>query len=156
MVGFPGETEEEFQELVDFVKKVPLDQIGMFKFSLEKEAYAAKLDGQIGEEEKERRLGILAAAQHKTVKKRNKGMIGRKLKAIVEGPHPDSPYLLSARHQGQCPDIDGRIIINDARHGGDKGKIYEVEITDVAGYDLIGRTLAPAGGGKACKKLNLL
>ena len=53
MVGFPGETEEEFEELIDFVQKTPLDHVGIFKFSLEKEAYAAKLEPQISEEVKQ-------------------------------------------------------------------------------------------------------
>lgn len=150
MVGFPGETEEQFNELVDFVKKAPLDQIGIFKFSLEKEAYAANLPDQIGEKEKERRFQILAQAQQKALAKRNKAMIGKRVTAFIEGMHPESKLLLSARHAGQCPEIDGQIIINDARNGAGLGQLYEVEITDAAGYDLIGRTLAPSGG-KLCR-----
>ncbi|HSX11199.1 MAG TPA: 30S ribosomal protein S12 methylthiotransferase RimO [Chlamydiales bacterium] len=145
MVGFPGETEEQFAELVDFVQKVPLDNVGIFKFSLEKEAYAARLPDQISEEVKQARFEKLAAAQQKMVRKRGKQMIGRKLKAIVEGFHPESPLLLRARYYGQCPEIDGQIIINDGRKVTGFGKIYEVEITDVADYDLIGKV---TGGSK--------
>jgi ribosomal protein S12 methylthiotransferase len=141
MVGFPGETEEEFQELVSFVQKVRLDHVGIFKFSLEQEAYAAKLDGQIAEDVKQKRHDILAAAQMKAVRKRGRTMIGKKLQAIVEGFHPDSELLLRARHSGQCPDIDGQIIINDGRKVTEFGKIYDVEITDVSDYDLIGRVI---------------
>ena len=150
MVGFPGETEEQFRELVDFVKKAPLDQIGIFQFSLEKEAYAANLPNQIAQEEKQRRFEILAKAQQKALAKRCAAMIGRRVEAVIEGAHPDSELLLSARHAGQCPDIDGQIIINDARNGAEIGRLYEVEITDAAGYDLIGRVIAPAGG-KFCR-----
>ena len=149
MVGFPGETEEQFQELVDFVKKVPLDHVGIFKFSLEKEAYAAKLPDQISEEVKQQRFEILAAAQMKGVRKRNKKWIGRKVVAMVEGFHPESELLLRARHVGQCPEIDGQIIINDGRKVTEFGRLYEVEITDAADYDLIGRVLGPVG--EACK-----
>lgn len=141
MVGFPGETEEQFGELVEFIQNVPLDNIGIFKFSLEKEAFAARLPNQIAEEVKQARFEKLSQAQHAVVLKRGRQMIGRKLQAIVEGFHPESNLLLRARYSGQCPEIDGQIIINDGRKVTGFGKIYEVEITDVAGYDLIGRVV---------------
>jgi ribosomal protein S12 methylthiotransferase len=148
MVGFPGETDEQFAELVQFVQKVPLDNVGIFKFSLEKEAYAARLTPQISEEVKQARFEQLAKAQQKMVRKRGKQMIGRKLKAVVEGFHPDSELLLRARYSGQCPEIDGQIIINDGRKVTQFGKLYEVEITEVADYDLIGRVLGPVPEAK--------
>ncbi len=156
MVGFPGETEEQFQELLDFVKAVPLDHVGVFQFSLEKEAYAAKLDHQIPEEVKQKRFDRLVAAQLKAVKKRQKRWIGRKVEAIVEGFHPDSQMLLRARHRGQCPDIDGQIIINDGRKVDTFGQVYEVEITDATDYDLIGAVLGKVGCKKQKTKLALL
>jgi len=156
MVGFPGETEEQFQELLDFVKKVPLDNVGIFKFSLEKEAYAAKLPNQISEDLKQARFEKLAAAQQKAVRKRGKQMIGRKIVAIVEGFHPESNMLLRARYSGQCPEIDGQIIINDGRKVTDFGKLYEVEITDCTDYDLIGTVLGPVKGKREARKLTLV
>jgi ribosomal protein S12 methylthiotransferase len=155
MVGFPGETDEQFQELLDFVKKVPLDNVGIFKFSLEKEAYAARLPDQIAEEVKEDRFQRLAAAQLKSVRKQMSRWIGRTVKAVVEGFHPESKMLLRARHSGQCPDIDGQIIINDGRKVTAFGKLYDVEITDAADYDLIGRVINPATEGQLCKKSRL-
>ena len=151
MVGFPGETEEQFNELLDFVKKVPLDNVGIFKFSLEKEAYAAKLPNQISEEVKQARFEKLAKAQLKMVVKRNQKMIGRKLTAIVEGFHPESKMLLRARYSGQCPDIDGQIIINDGRKVTGFGELYEVEITDATDYDLIGKVLHSTTTASTCK-----
>lgn len=145
MVGFPGETEEQFAELVDFVRKVPLDNVGIFQFSLEKEAYAARLPNQISDEVKQARFEKLAAAQQKIVQKRSRQMIGRKVKAVVEGFHPESNLLLRARYSGQCPEIDGQIIINDGRKVTGFGKVYDVEITDAADYDLIGKVV---GGSK--------
>jgi ribosomal protein S12 methylthiotransferase len=156
MVGFPGETEEQFQELVDFVKKVPLDNVGIFKFSLEKEAYAAKLPNHISEEVKEARFQKLAATQKKVVAKRNKAMIGKKLVAVVEGFHPESDMLLRARYSGQCPEIDGQIIINDGRKVTEFGKLYEVEITDSTDYDLIGAVLGPVHSKNKARKLTLV
>ncbi len=139
MVGFPGETEEQFQELLAFVHTAALDQVGIFTFSKEKEAYAARLPHQIEDAVKEERFQRLAAAQKEVVLAKHRSLIGRKLTAIVEGFHPESELLLRARHSGQCPDIDGQIVINDGRKVTAFGKLYEVEITDIAEYDLIGR-----------------
>ncbi len=156
MVGFPGETEEQFQELLHFVQKVSLDNVGIFKFSLEKEAYAARLPNQILEAIKQDRFERLAAAQQKMVHKKNKQMVGRKFTAIVEGFHPDSKMLFRARHSGQCPDIDGEIIINDGRKITGFGKLHEVEITNWSDYDLIGRVLEPVAAKKEGTKLALV
>ena len=152
MVGFPGETEQDFEQLLDFVKKYPIDNVGVFKFSLEKEAYAAKLPDQIPEEIKEQRFQKLTKAQLKVVRKLQQKWVGKKIEAVVEGYHPDSEMLMRARHIGQCPEIDGQIIINDGRKVNAFGKIYEVEITDALDYDLIGKVLGP----KKCKKSKLV
>jgi len=156
MVGFPGETEAEFQELLRFVQKTPLDHVGVFQFSLEKEAYAAKLPDQIPEEVKQDRFERLVAAQLKMSRKRNKQWIGRKVKAVIEGYHPESKLLLRARHSGQCPDIDGQILINDARGVTAFGQIHDVEITDASDYDLVGRVVTAHPRKTSSCKLSLV
>ena len=148
MVGFPGETEEQFEEMLEFVEKIGLDQVGIFKFSLEKEAFAAKLPNQISEEVKQARFEKLAKAQLKAVRKRNRKFIGQTVQAIIEGFHPSSEFLLRARTRGQCPDIDGQIIINDGRKVKNLGEVYDIKITQIADYDLIGTALGPV---KKCK-----
>jgi ribosomal protein S12 methylthiotransferase len=141
IVGFPGETEEQFEELVDFVQKYPLDNIGIFKFSREPGSHAYDLPDQIPEEVKEKRYHRLMQIQKKVVKKRNATMIGQKIPVVVEGYHPESNLLMRGRTMGQCPEIDGQVIINDGRKVKAFGKIYTVEITDYADYDLVGRVL---------------
>lgn len=143
MVGFPGETEDQFEELVSFVKSHPLDNIGIFQYSLEKESPSAKLDGHLSPEVKQARFDKLAAAQMKVLRRHNRRFLGQKLQVLVEGYHPDSPLLMRGRFYGQCPEIDGQVIINDGRKVTEFGKMYEVEITQVADYDLIGRVIAP-------------
>lgn len=156
MVGFPGETDEHFEALLDFVKKYPLDHVGIFQFSLEKEAYAAKLPNHISEEVKQSRYEQLAAAQLAAIKRWNRKKVGRRVVAMVEGFHPESNLLLRARYSGQCPEIDGQIIINDGRKVTEFGRLYEVEITDFAEYDLIGRVVGPEpSNGSSCKKNKL-
>ena len=115
------------------------------------------MEGHLSEEIKQARYEKLASAQMKVVRKHNKSYVGKKLKVIIEGYHPDSPFLMRGRFYGQCPEIDGQVIINDGRLVDAFGKFYEVEITDVADYDLIGHVVAaPAVAKKPSKKLSLV
>jgi len=141
MVGFPGETEEQFEELLSFVKTAKLDNVGIFKYSKESQSHSATLTGHIDEEVKEDRLQRLADAQQKVVESLNEKYVGRRLKVIVEGRHHESDKLLVGRFYGQCPEIDANVIINDWRKVTELGRFYEVEITDFIGYDLIGRVI---------------
>jgi ribosomal protein S12 methylthiotransferase len=141
MVGFPGETEEQFQELLDFVKEFRLDNIGIFKYSKEKESASAELPDHISEEVKERRFQKLAKTQLNVVRKNSRRWVGKTLEVLVEGYHPDSPFLMRGRHYGQCPEIDGEVIINDGRQVKAFGEVYLVEITESADYDLIGKVV---------------
>ena len=153
MVGFPGETEAQFQELLEFIQEYPLDNVGIFKFSLEKEAYAAKLEPQISEEVKQERFERLSQVQFEMVRKRAEKKVGQKMPVLVEGFHPESDLLLRGRSTAQCPEIDGQMILNDWECVKDFGKLYEVEVSDVAGYDLIGRVLRKIPEKKEKNKL---
>ncbi len=141
MVGFPGETEAQFEEMVQFVKEFKLDNIGIFKYSMEKESSSAGLPDHISEEIKEKRYQILAKAQLEVVRKNSRRWVGKTLPVLVEGYHPDSPFLMRGRHYGQCPEIDGQVIINDGRKVKAFGSMYLVEITESADYDLIGKVV---------------
>jgi ribosomal protein S12 methylthiotransferase len=141
IVGFPGETEEQFEELAAFIQEHPLDNIGIFRYSREPQSHSYNLPDQVPDEIKERRYHKLMKLQKKIVKKRNKAFIGKQLEVIVEGYHPDSQLLMRGRFYGQCPEIDGQVIINDGRKVKAFGQRYTVEITDAADYDLVGRVL---------------
>lgn len=142
IVGFPGETEEQFEELAAFIQEHPLDNIGIFKFSREPGSHAYDLPDQIDEEVKEQRYQKLMQIQQKVAKKQNKKFKGKTLDVFVEGYHPESKLLMRGRFYGQCPDIDGMVIINE---GTEKvtgfGQIYSVAITDAMEYDLIGKII---------------
>jgi len=143
MVGYPQETDEQFEELIEFVQNYPFDNVGVFTFSPEKGARAARLEGQIPEEIKRKRYERLMEAQMGVVRMRNQRYIGKTLEVMVEGYHPDSELLMRGRFYGQCPEIDGQVIINDGRVVESFGQLYEVEITDVMEYDLIGTAKKP-------------
>ncbi|MDB6081297.1 MAG: Ribosomal protein methylthiotransferase RimO, partial [Chlamydiia bacterium] len=141
IVGFPGETEEQSKELETFIQEYPLENIGIFKYSNEKESHSATLPDHISEEVKQKRLERLVKLQKKAVQKLHKKMVGKKLEVIVEGFHPESKLLARGRYYGQCPEIDGEIILNDFRLVKAFGERYTVEITDSTEYDLIGRVI---------------
>ncbi len=149
MVGFPGETEEQFEELVQFVQDCPLDNIGVFQFSTEEGAHAEKLPNHLPEPIKQERYEKLMQTQMEMVRELNQKYIGQKLQVIIEGYHPDSEFLMTGRFYGQCPEMDGQVIINDCQVVDAFGKLYEVEITDVMDYDLIGAALRPIKPKKA-------
>lgn len=155
IVGFPGETEEQFKELVDFVKKYQLNHIGIFKYSQEEGTVAGKMENQIPDEIKEKRLQRLAKCQMQVVEKIHEKMLGKVIPVVVEGYHPESQLLMVGRHSGQCPEIDGQIIINDGRKVTGFGERYLVEITDFQGYDLIGRVISPLSASKKRSRLVL-
>ncbi len=141
IVGFPQETDEQFEELCTFVKEYKLDNIGIFSYSKEENTPAASMTGQIPEKVKNQRVEKLAKIQKQIVQKKNKALIGKKVEAFIEGFHPDSRLLLKGRFSGQAPDIDGIIIINEAQNVDAFGKRFEVEITGTSEYDLIGRVI---------------
>lgn len=139
IVGFPGETDQEFEELCAFVKEYPLDNIGIFKFSREPGSPAYDMEGQIDEKVKDARWDKLMKIQQKVLKKAQKRWIGKTIPVVVEGYHPESKMLMIGRHRGQCPDIDGQVIINDGRHVTGFGKVFMAEISDAMEYDLVAR-----------------
>jgi len=156
MVGFPGETEEQFAELLSFIHECPLDHIGVFPFSSEKGARAEKLEGHLPQALKEERYHRLMEAQQKIVRKNQQKYVGEILEVMIEGYHPDSEYLMRGRFYGQCPEIDGQVIINDGRAVSEFGKLYQVEITDVIEYDLVGRAIGPVELKKEGSPLQLI
>lgn len=141
IVGFPGETEEQFEELLAFVQEYPLNHVGIFAYSQEEGTPAGKMANQIPEEVKKTRQGRLAAVQQHVIQGLNKKLIGKKLEVVVEGYHPESDLLLVGRYFGQAPEIDGQVILNVWDKVKNFGERYLVEITDLAGYDLIGKVL---------------
>ena len=138
IVGFPGETEEAFEELCQFLQTTPLDNVGIFKYSNEPKSPSYTFPDQVSEDVKQRRWDKLMQIQAKQAEKWNKRWVGKTIPVVVEGYHPETQMLMIGRHRGQCPDIDGTVLINDPRGVKKFGEVYNVKISDVAGYDLVG------------------
>jgi len=143
IVGFPGETDADFEELCAFLKDYPLDNVGIFKYSREPGTYAYDLPDQISQEVKEERWSKLMKIQQKALSKWNKRWVGKQIPVVVEGYHPESKLLMIGRHAGQAPDIDGMVIINDGRKVSAFGAHYLAEITESHDYDLVAKIVSP-------------
>ncbi len=136
MVGFPGETEEQFQNLLDFVNEGLIDQLGVFTYSHEEGTASYKLGDTVSQAEKERRKQLVHDAQLKLSQEKLNEWIGREIEVLVEGVHDDTELLLKGRSYGQAPGIDNLTLINDGT--AKIGEFVKVRIDDIAGLDLVG------------------
>lgn len=136
IVGFPGETEEDFATLLQGIEEVQFDHLGVFKYSDEEGTPAFNLKDKIPADIIQKRFDKVYKLQEKIAKNKNKKYIGKTMSVLVEGPHPETPMLLIGRHAGQAPEIDGNVIINDGL--AKQGDMVEVLVEDVMGFDLVG------------------
>jgi ribosomal protein S12 methylthiotransferase len=140
IVGYPGETDAEFQELYDWVKEVEFDRVGVFTYSEEEDTVAATLPDQVEEHVKHERRDALMELQQEISLRKNKQWVGQRTEIIVDGVSEEHEYVLEGRHYGQAPEIDGVVYLS-FDYGGEvptPGAIVEVEIQDAAAYDLMG------------------
>lgn len=139
IVGFPGETEEQFEELMEFVEQQQFDRVGCFKYSIEENTKAGSMPNQVDEETKQTRYDRLMALQQQISRDRHKSMIGRVMPVVVEGFAEETELLLRGRNSQQAPDIDGVTYISSGK--ANVGDIVQVEITDAHDYDLVGEII---------------
>jgi ribosomal protein S12 methylthiotransferase len=140
IVGFPGETEEDFQELLAFVEAAQFDNVGVFTYSDEEGTTSFDHEGRIAPAVKERRRRKLLALQKKIAQRRARRLVGQRVEVLVEGAHPESDLLLRGRTAGQAPDVDGMVIVADGV--AEPGSFVTCEITEAHAYDLVVRTVS--------------
>jgi len=136
IVGFPGETEEDFRRLLHFVEEVQFDRMGVFCYSREEGTPAAGMPDQVSERIKRERYKKLMRAQTRVSFKRNRRLINTLEPAIIEGYSEETDLLLRGRTARQAPDIDGQVYITAGN--ANVGDIVTLRITDSSDYDLIG------------------
>lgn len=139
IVGFPGETEEAFQELLAFVEEQRFDRVGCFIYSPEDNTPGGRMPDQIDDETKQRRHDQLMELQMEISREKHRAFIGRTVSVLVEGYSEETDLLLQGRMSQQAPDIDGVVLINDGQ--AEIGEIVQVRITDSMDYDLIGEVV---------------
>ncbi len=150
IVGHPGETDDDFAELVDFVEWAQFDNVGVFKYSDEESAKSYAQDNKVSARVISNRWRKLMSVQRKIARKRNKQLIGRELDVLVEGPSEEHELVMAGRHAGQAPDIDGQVYIG----GGEveRGQMRRVRITQSSDYDLVGDVIDEAPPATPKKK----
>lgn len=142
IVGLPTETEEDFELLATFVKEQRFERLGVFQYSDEEGTASFEMDGKVPKRTIERRWRELMAIQKRISREQNRQLVGRTLEVLVEGTSPETELLLVGRHQGQAPEIDGQVYVNDGVAS--PGELVTVEITEAHDYDLVGRVVTPA------------
>ena len=128
IVGFPGETDAEFEYLLDFIRRTRFERLGVFTYSLEEGSRAAKMEGQLPAKVKNARYKKAMKLQQRIAREISEAQVGKKLRALVDQP-------LVARAAGDAPDIDGRILLSQPAP---VGEFIEVQITGTQVYDLLG------------------
>ncbi len=139
IVGFPGETREQFDKLLEFVKEGHFERVGVFPYSREEGTPAAKMPEQVPARTKRSRLNKLMKAQARVSFNKNRSLVGCTDLVLVEGYSEETDLLLQGRSARQSPDIDGQYLIT-AGHA-DVGDYVQLQITDSSDYDLIGEIL---------------
>ena len=141
ITGFPGESEDDFAELMTFVKNVEFDRVGVFTYSDEEGTPAFELPNKVPHRVAANRRTSLMKEQSRISKRNNKRRVGEMVRVLFEGESKESELLWQGRMETQAPDIDGCVIINDVRDGvvPTDGEFVSVEITAAHEYDLIGR-----------------
>jgi ribosomal protein S12 methylthiotransferase len=143
IVGFPGETEKEFDELCDFVRQAQFDWMGTFGYSDQDGAGAYSLEKKVPAREIERRRKHLMQIQRQISKKIKKALIGKKFDLLLEGTSDETDLLLEGRTAMHAPEIDGKVFVNEFPEGEppQAGQFYRCEITEAHDYDLVARIL---------------
>lgn len=160
IVGFPGETEAEFQELCSDLEKLKLDHVGVFSYSKEEGTKAATMEGHVNPSTRRKRQKALISLLQKQRDEKLDSMIGTRSSVMLDGPSPESGLLLQGRLSTQAQEIDGRVLINDLGPLSDAsvtpGDFFEVEITERVDQDLLARVVSMKSHGKSAASQTLL
>ncbi len=141
IVGFPGETDADFAELLDFVKAERFDRVGVFTYCQEDGTPAATLPDQVDESIKVSRQKALMQAQARISREKNRALVGREAVVLVDGPSKESELLFVGRLPTQAPDVDGQVYLNEAPEDIRAGQFRTVRISRATAHDLVADVL---------------
>lgn len=146
IVGFPGETEEDFAALCEFVGQIRFDHVGVFTYSHEDGTSAYGHSDDVPVRVKRARQRTLMALQKRVVRARHRELVGRQVQLLVDGPAPDSELVVRGRMAGQAPEIDSAVYLTECDpHLYSPGEAIDAEIVRSQGYDLVARPCGRAG-----------
>ena len=143
IVGFPGETDQDFEELCEFVKAVEFDWLGVFAYSDEEGSAAYHLEDKVPQRTIESRRRKLMQIQKQISKRNKKKLVGKEFDVLALGPSEETELLWEGRTEMHAPEIDGKLFINDFgwREELEPGKFYRCEITETHEYDLVAKII---------------
>ena len=137
IVGHPGETDADFQELVDFVEWAQFEHVGVFRYSDEETSLSTEQDEKVSTRTAASRWRKLMALQRKIARAKNRLLVGKELEVLVEGPSEEHDLVMMGRHRGQAPEIDGQVYLSASTELR-AGELRKVRITQASDYDLVG------------------
>jgi ribosomal protein S12 methylthiotransferase len=147
ILGHPGETDQEFEELYEFVRWAEFDRVGFFRYSDEETSRSHTFGGKVPPRTAGARLKKLATLQRGISRKKTKALVGKELEVLVEGTSEEHELVMTARHAGQAPDIDGVVFLSDGEAS--PGEMRRVRITQSSDYDVVGELIdQPAALGE--------
>jgi ribosomal protein S12 methylthiotransferase len=143
IVGFPGETEDEFEELSGFVREAQFDWMGTFSYSDQQGADAYGLDKKLSPGEIERRRKHLMGIQRRISKTKKQALVGQEFDLLMEGMSEETDLLMEGRTSMHAPEIDGKVFVNDFPEERTPlvGEFYRCQITEAHDYDLVAKIL---------------
>ena len=145
IVGFPGETDQDFDQLSAFVRDTGFDHVGVFTYSHEEGTHAFGMDDDVPADVKQERRSALMTLQRDLVETRQHARIGRDVEVMVDGPSPESELVLTGRLQGQAPDIDAMVYLSDCDPSAfAAGDLVTARVTEARGYDLVASVSGPS------------
>ena len=146
IVGFPGETEEDFDTLLDFLEEIQFDRVGVFSYSEEEDTSGADLEDDVPQEVKVARMDAVMDLQHSISFTHNQALIGTELDIIIDGPDPDHDQQMLGRTIWDAPEIDQQVIVSGIY---EPGSIVKLKIDDAGAYELyasgLGSVFIPVG-----------
>ena len=137
ITGFPGETEEQFQTLVEFTRRHKFERMGVFTYSYEPDTPAARMDDHLDEETKNRRRDELMAVQQEVMFEFNAGQVGKTIDVIIDQPVAEQPGAWIGRSAGDAPDVDAAVFVTQTEHELAVGQIVPCEVVTFKDYDLV-------------------
>jgi ribosomal protein S12 methylthiotransferase len=140
IVGHPGETDEEFEELMTFVRFAEFERVGVFRYSDEESARSFHIEGKVPKRIAAARAKKLMTLQRRISRKKNRALVGQELEVLVEGPSDESDLVMAGRHPGQAPEIDGTVYLS----GGpvEPGDLCQARVESASDYDLVAEVLS--------------
>ncbi len=159
IVGHPGESDDEFEELCDFVSWARFERVGVFRYSDEESAHSHALAGKVPLEVAEARWEALMELSREISREQSEALVGRELEVLVEGPSDEHELVLMGRHRGQAPEIDGQVYLSGTEMleaQPEPGRLVTVRVEQASDYDLAGQVIAaPAGEARSGRRVSL-